>query len=156
MKSILLITFFVLTTTFLCAQNTVSTSGGNAMGNGSVNYSVGQLIVITNKAKIGSVTQGVQQSFELFTLANPELQALTLKAVAYPNPTTSKIILSLSDNTFTKLSFTVFDIQGRALLKGKVNQEKTPILMKNMPSGFYLLKVHQNKKQLKVFKIIKK
>ena len=156
MKLILLITFFLLKITFFCAQKTVSASGGNAVGNGSVNYSIGQLVITTNKAKSGSVTQGVQQSFELFTLVNPGLKALTLKAVAYPNPTTSKIILSLSDNTFTKLTYAVFDIKGKLLLRGKVNENKTPIIMKNMPSGVYLLKVHQNKKQLKIFKIIKK
>jgi hypothetical protein len=155
MKSILLTTLFIISTTIFYSQETVAVSGGNLTGSGSVSYTVGQLIVVTNKAKTGSVAQGVQQSLELFTLVNPELLVLTLKAVTYPNPTKDKIILSLTDNSLHNLSYAMYDIKGRIVAKGTVNKENTSISMTYLATGVYILKIHQNKKQLKVFKIIK-
>ena len=73
----------------------------------------------------------------------------------FPNPTKDKIILSLTDNTLTALSYKIYDVGGRVVKKGKVNQENTSIAMKYVASGVYILKVAQNNKQLKVFKIIK-
>jgi hypothetical protein len=155
MKSILLTTLFILSTSLFYSQKTVTVTGGNIAGNGSVSYTIGQLITATNKAKTGSVAQGVQQSLELFTLVNPELLVLTLKAVTYPNPTKDKIMLSLTDNSLNNLSYAMYDLGGRMVTKGKVNKENTSIHMRYLVTGVYILKVHQNKKQLKVFKIIK-
>lgn len=155
MKSTLLSAFLLFFIQISFSQETTTVSGGNASGVGSVSYTVGQLMVSTNTSTNGSVTSGVQQSFELFTLVNPALKTITLSAITYPNPTKDKIILSLTDNELKSLSYMVHDINGRLVRKGKVNKENTSIEMKDLSSGVYLLKVNQNKKPLKVFKIIK-
>ena len=64
-------------------QETISISGGEAIGSeGSASYSVGKLVYTTIIGN-GSVIQNVQQSIELFTLSTPELTVLTLSKVAY-------------------------------------------------------------------------
>jgi len=74
------------------AQETIPASGGEATGTGgTVSYTIGQLVYTNPTTASGSLNQGIQQSIEFVTLSNPELTALTLKAVTYPNPT---IILS--------------------------------------------------------------
>ena len=139
------------------AQETIPTSGGEATGSGgTVSYSVGQLLSNMNIGSNGTVTQGVQQTIEFVDLSNPELIALTLSAVTYPNPTTDYIVLSLTDATLTDLSYTMFDLQGRLVTKAKVEQEATQIAMKNLAIGVYILKINQNNQELKTFKIIKK
>ena len=139
------------------AQETIPTSGGEATGSGgTVSYSVGQLLSNMNIGSNGTVTQGVQQTIEFVVLSNPELIALTLSAVTYPNPTTDYIVLSLTDATLTDLSYTMFDLQGRLVTKAKVEQEATQIAMKNLAIGVYILKLNQNNQELKTFKIIKK
>jgi|TARA_B110000879_G_scaffold210826_1_gene301829 hypothetical protein len=139
------------------AQETIPTSGGEATGSGgTVSYSVGQLLSNMNIGSNGTVTQGVQQTIEFVVLSNPELIALTLSAVTYPNPTTDYIVLSLTDATLTDLSYTMFDLQGRLVTKAKVEQEATQIAMKNLAIGVYILKINQNNQELKTFKIIKK
>jgi len=155
MKLIILTIFSFLTTSLLHSQAIVAVSGGNATGSGSASYTVGQLIVTTNTGDNGSIAQGIQQSIELFTLSNPELMTVTLKAIMYPNPTKDKIMLSLLDNKLEQLSYSIYDMKGRLLKNKRINEENTSIAMKYMVAGVYLLKVHQNKKQLKVFKIIK-
>jgi hypothetical protein len=138
------------------AQDAIPVSGGEAAGSGgTVSYSVGQLVYTTNTGS-GTVSQGVQQAFEFVVLSNPELIALTLSAVTYPNPTTDYIVLSLTDATLTGLSYMMFDLQGRLVTKAKVEQEATQIAMKNLAIGVYILKVNQNNQELKTFKIIKK
>jgi hypothetical protein len=138
------------------AQDAIPVSGGEAAGSGgTVSYSVGQLMYTTNIGS-GTVSQGVQQTIEFTVLSNPELIALTLSAVTYPNPTTDYIVLSLTDATLTDLSYTMFDLQGRLVTKAKVEQEATQIAMKNLAIGVYILKINQNNQELKTFKIIKK
>ena len=139
------------------AQETIPTSGGEATGSGgTVSYSVGQLLSNMNIGSNCTVTQGVKQTIEFVVLSNPELIALTLSAVTYPNPTTDYIVLSLTDATLTDLSYTMFDLQGRLVTKAKVEQEATQIAMKNLAIGVYILKINQNNQELKTFKIIKK
>ena len=71
------------------AQETIPTSGGEAQSVvGALSDTVGQLVYINPITSVGSLNQGIQQSFEFVTLSNPELTAVTLKAVTYPNPTT--------------------------------------------------------------------
>ncbi len=153
----------ILLTVFLCAshsiysQETIPSSGGDAIGSGgSSSYTVGQLVYTANSDATGTVSQGIQQSIELFVLSNPELTTVNLKAVTYPNPTTDYVVLALTDSSLTNLTFALFDIQGRVISKGLVSQESTNISMRNFASGTYILKVNQNNKELKTFKIIKK
>ena len=139
------------------AQDAISASGGEATGiGGTVSYSVGQLVNNMNIGSNGTETQGVQQTIEFTVLSNPELIALTISAVTYPNPTRDYIVLSLTDATLTDLSYIMFDLQGRLITKGKVEQEATQIAMKNLSIGVYILKVNRHNQELKTFKIIKK
>jgi hypothetical protein len=140
----------------MSSQETIPASGGEANGSGTVSYSVGQLVYTSNTSSNGTITQGVQQSIELFTLSNPELTTLTLNAVTYPNPTTDYVILALTNSKLTDLSYVLYDLQGSAVAKGKVDQDATQIRMQHLEGAVYLLKVNQDNQELKAFKIIKK
>jgi Secretion system C-terminal sorting domain len=89
-------------------------------------------------------------------LSNPELTAVTLSALMYPNPTTDKIILSLKKSDLMDLSYVLYDLNGKTLSSALVQQAETPISMQNLTSGVYILKVNQNNTELKTYKIIKK
>ncbi|TXE15940.1 T9SS type A sorting domain-containing protein [Psychroserpens burtonensis] len=152
-----LVACLLCATQLIYSQQTIPASGGEATGSGGTSsYSVGQLAYSTNTGSNGSITQGVQQSIELFTLSNPELTVLTLTAVTYPNPTTDYIVLALKNSNLTDLSYAMYDLQGRIVSKGIVQQENTAIAMQKLVTGVYVLKVNQNNQALKSFKIIKK
>jgi hypothetical protein len=104
----------------------------------------------------GSVNQGVQQSFELITLSNPELTTVNLTAVTYPNPTSDYVVLAISDANLSDLSYALYDLQGRTVAQGRATQSNTQIAMQSLAKGTYVLKVNQNNQELKTFKIIKK
>ena len=156
MKNITLIMVLFCATQLVNAQETIPVSGGEATGaGGTVSYTIGQLIYTNPTTAAGSLNQGIQQSIEFVTLSNPELTALTLKALTYPNPTTDFIILALKDANLTGLSYTMYDQLGRLVNKGTVATFETKIGMKSLPIGVYILRVQQNNKALKTFKIIK-
>lgn len=139
------------------AQQSVNASGDEFTGvSGSLSYSIGQVVYTTNSEKTGSIAQGVQQAFEIFTLSNLEFTDLRLSVVMYPNPTTDKIILSIRNSDLVDLSYMLYELNGRILSSALVQEYETPIAIQNMPSGVYILKVNQNDTELQTFKIIKK
>jgi hypothetical protein len=157
MKKIILVACLLLSTQLIYAQENIPASGGNATGSGgSSSYSVGQLVYTTNTDTGGTVSQGVQQSFELFTLSNPELTTVNLTAVTYPNPTSDYVVLKITDSTLDNLSYKLIDVNGKAISNGIVTNGDTQINMQQLEMGMYILKVKQNNQELKIFKIIKK
>jgi len=68
-RPILLLATLLLWVGFVQAQESVNASGGNAIGNGgTVAYSVGQVVYTTDTDASGTVSQGVQQAYEIFTV----------------------------------------------------------------------------------------
>ena len=81
----------------LYAQNNTVASGGQANGSGGTSsYSVGQINYSSYTGSSGSVTQGVQQPYEISVVTSIKNIAIDLKAQIYPNPTTDKLILSIN------------------------------------------------------------
>lgn len=150
---LLVILLFIGIANIQC-QEVVVTSGGNTTGDGTVSYSVGQTFVNVNNGN-GSSSEGIQTSIEIFTLSNPEIKTILLEAKAFPNPSKDIVNLTIKNNNFIGSSFVIYNVQGKKLSSGKLTTEITKINIKNYKKGIYFLKVHQNKKELKVFKIIK-
>jgi hypothetical protein len=160
MKPTKFITSFLLCFLFLQlqAQESINPSGGEASGTGgSATYSVGQVFYSTNNGTTGSVSQGVQQAFEISVhTAIEETSGITLLASAYPNPTTDYLILTVDGvfpNTYTAK---LFDINGKIVGSKKVTQAETKIDMRELIQAVYFLKIIHDDKELKTFKIIKK
>jgi hypothetical protein len=142
--------------TGLQAQQSVVTSGGNAAGsNGIVTWSVGQVAYMSIDNSTGSINQGVQQPFEFFTVGINEYKEITLTIDVYPNPTNDNIILKAGTDMSVTLSYCLYDFTGKQLLNKKTSSTETNILLGNLPSAIYYLKVMDNTKELKTFKIIK-
>lgn len=138
------------------AQQSANTSAGNATGTGgTVSYSIGQIDYTSRISIGGSISQGVQQSYEIFILGTENFQSINLTMVVYPNPTTSMVNLKIEDYAIESLTFTLFDIEGRQIQSKKINQAETEIQMENLARATYLLNVLDNNKLLKTFKIIK-
>ena len=153
-KTITLIAFFASFT--LHAQQTIPAAGGDATGSGgSASYSVGQIVYTTHTGSNGSISQGVQQSFEIFTLSNASLSTVNLIATTYPNPTSDYVVLAISDINLTDLSYALYDIQGKPIAKAIISSKDTQIDMHSLSAGTYLLNVNQNNQKLKSFIIIK-
>jgi len=140
------------------AQEAVITAGGEASGGGgSVSYTVGQTVYTTETGTNGnSIAQGVQQPFEIsVVLGIPEAKGINLCVSAYPNPTTDFLTVKVENYETTNLEYQVFDINGKLLQTVKATGTETQIETNNLIPANYFVKVLDNKKEIKVFKIIK-
>lgn len=101
----------------LHAQETISTSGGNAAGSGgTVSYTLGQIVYTTNTGTTGSVSQGVQQLYEISEVTSVD-EGKTMNLSAYPNPTTDYLSLTIESEDLKDLSFQLYDMSGNLLHK---------------------------------------
>ena len=137
------------------AQQATLSSGGMATGSGSVAYSIGQIAYTTATNASGSITQGVQQPIEIYTLGVDDFVNISLIMKAYPNPTQGDLTLEITDLKLENLTFQLIDLQGRSIENRKIANTNETIKMENLPSATYFLKVTNKNKEVKSYKIIK-
>lgn len=151
--SILLVISLGLTK--LNAQEAVTASGGNASGSGgSISYTVGQVVYTSNKSSSGSISQGVQQPYEISIVSGIE-DLLGITLTAFPNPTTNNLTLKIENKEEKQFVASLFDINGKQLSKQVIANSETTIPMEQFSVSTYFLKVFDGKKEIKTFKIIK-
>lgn len=140
------------------AQNTIPATGGNASGSGgSVSYTIGQIACSTLSGTNGTVIQGVQQPYEISVVTAIEsTNAITLECLVYPNPTRGILKLVFESFGYENLRFRLYDINGVLLQDKKVESKETEISVENLSVSVYFLKVINNNKEVKIFKIIKR
>ena len=138
------------------AQESTNASGGDATGSGgTVAYSVGQVVYTTNTGTNGSVAQGVQQSYVISNVGIKET-ALNISLTAFPNPTADNLTLQISDFNNEKLSYQLFDMQGKQFSNGQITAQQTQIDMNSLPAATYFVNiVNQENQKIQSFKIIK-
>ena len=142
--------------TGLQAQEAVTAAGGDATGSGgTVSYTIGQIDYTTNTGTGGTVTQGVQQPYEFFILGIDDKKDISVKLSVYPNPAVSTVNLRIDNQNLENLSFQLYDVNQKLILNQKVSSTETSIPMEKLASATYFLKVSDNKKVVKTFKIIK-
>lgn len=146
---------------FLSAQESINTSGGQANGSGGiVSYSVGQVFYITDIDATGSVAKGVQQPFEITVdMETIGYSNINLNVSVYPNPTSDLLILSINENDytdFTNFNCCIFDINGKLLKTEKILSNETVLNISEYAPSTYFVKVLLNDEVVKVFKTIKK
>jgi hypothetical protein len=139
------------------AQKTIPASGGNASGTGgSVSYTVGQVLYATNTGPDGSVAEGVQQPYEISVVVGiGQAKDINLICTAYPNPATDFLTLEVEIAANENLFFQLYDMMGKLLVSKKLIDIKTTISMADLAPATYFLKVTDNQKIVKTFKIIK-
>ena len=142
----------------LHAQEAVPATGGEALGSGgSASYTVGQIVYTGHTGTNGnSITQGVQQPYEISVVIGiPEAEEINLSVAAYPNPTLDYITLSVDNFEAIKLSYQLYDMNGKLLKNKKISADKTKITTNDLTPAIYFLKVTDNETVIKSFKIIK-
>jgi len=157
-KSFLVITIllFGFGLPVLLAQEVLTTSGGDTTGiGGSVSYTVGQVLYSTNTGTNGSVAEGVQQPYEISVVVGiDQAEGINLICTAYPNPATDLLTLEVEITDNENLFYQLYDMMGKLLVSKKLIDLKTTISMANLAPATYFLKVTDNQKVVKTFKII--
>jgi hypothetical protein len=150
---LLILIFFGLSINLKAQNNTVS-SGGDAEGsNGSISFTVGQVVYTSAEGSNGSVNQGVQQPYDIDIITGIELEEI--KLTLYPNPTLGQFNLSIADSRVSEYSIQLFDVAGRLLLSKKQLLELNPISLEQYATGAYTLSVFKKDELVKSFRIVR-
>ena len=137
------------------SHQVLSASGGDATGSGgSVAYSVGQIVYTTSTGTTGSVAQGVEQAYEIYSVGIKET-TLNISLSVFPNPTSDFLTLKVEDYNNETLSFDLLDEQGKLVLNEQITNQETQVAMSTLARGSYFINIVQANKQIQTFKIIK-
>ena len=144
--------------TTLQAQNSIPATGGNATGTGgTVSYTIGQVAYTPISGTTGNIIQGVQVPYEISVLTGIEkASGIILEMSVYPNPADSYVTLKVEKYDTDNLKYILYDMNGMRFHEEKVEGNETQIQLGYILPGTYLLKIVDNKKEIKIFKIIKK
>ena len=161
MKMIIQAFFSIMLVYFLCsadlyAQESTNTAGGNANGlGGTVSYSIGQVAFSTISNNNVSLSQGVQQAYEIYNIGINETSTNITLGI-FPNPTSDFVILEVGCFSNQKLTYQLLDANNREVNRNQISSYQTLIPMENHKNGTYFLNVsNEFKKPLQTFKIIK-
>ncbi len=137
------------------SHQVLSASGGDATGSGgSVAYSVGQIVYTAHLGTTGSVAQGVEQAYEIYSVGIKET-ALNISLSIFPNPTSDFLILKVEDYNNEALSYNLIDEQGKLILSEQITNQNTQLEMSTLARGSYFINIVQTNKKIQTFKIIK-
>lgn len=158
MKEIMFMIVLLPLTFTVVAQSAFVPMGGTSVGSaGSVTYSLGQVAVQSVTGGDKSVTEGVQQPYEIQTVGVDNYEGVELDAMAYPNPTQDFLNLRISNYEIPEegLIARLYDVNGRLLKEKLVTGPETRIDMGTYASSSYQLVVTDGKRRLKTFKVVK-
>ncbi|UHO36683.1 T9SS type A sorting domain-containing protein [Chryseobacterium capnotolerans] len=122
---------------------------------GSVAASVGQSFYENITSSVGSVTAGVQQSYEIIPTLGVDITEINLSLAVFPNPTTDILNLKVGFKDYNKYRYDLFDSSGKLLTSQPITQAQTQITMTSYPASIYLLKISKEGATIKIFKVLK-
>jgi hypothetical protein len=142
------------------SPNSLNSGGVNStQTNGSLNSTVGELVVLTFVDSQGNtINGGFFAGATLITVNIQEPDASLLSVNVFPNPTTDLINIKINHTSLANLFLTVSDMQGKEVFQGKFAgvSNLIGINASSFAAGNYILSLQDSdRKSLGVYKIIK-
>ena len=139
----------------MLAQSGPVASGGQASGTGgTVSFSIGQVDYITCTGTGGTITEGLQQPYEIFVITGIEEESIQLAVSIYPNPTRDQVTLTVG-NMQEAMSYQLYDLLGNLVCSSNITSTNTSIDMNGLAMATYFIKVLTGNTEIKTFRIIK-
>ena len=136
-------------------------SGGTKMtqANGSLSFTVGELVVLSQIDRDGNtLSGGFTAGATLITASIRETDAAVLDVKVYPNPTTELVNIQINHSTIDQVVVTITDLQGKEVYSGKYAGISNVIGINtaSYATGTYVLSLKNlNNQVLGTYKIIK-
>jgi hypothetical protein len=142
------------------APQSVNSSGSKmTQANGSLSFTVGELLVLSQTDSQGNTLGGgFTAGATLTTVSIQETDAAVLDVKVYPNPTTELINIQIKHSTLDQVVVTITDLQGKEVYNGKYVGISNVIGINtaSYATGTYMLSLKNlNNQVLGTYKIIK-
>lgn len=153
----IMLILLLITQVGIYSQEAVPASGGNVSDiGGTVSFTVGEVVYTKISNNNGIVSQGVQQPYEIFTVGIEDGINENISLSVFPNPSDNELNLQVDDSDFSKYSYQLSDLLGKVLDSQNISTNRTLLNLTDNPSAPYFVKVIQENKVVKIFKIIKR
>lgn len=150
--------FIALTSLFnltLFGQDAISTSGANrTTSSGSISFTVGQLNYVHLKNSGGSISQGVQHAYKVYTTNIKDIKLVNYVSL-YPNPSSDQVFIDVKGNQLQNGTFKFIDNGGKLIKEGLINQDITVLDLKEFPTATYFIKIFESQTEIETFKLVK-
>ena len=155
LKLLLLFYLFGMGFLYLNAQSVISSAGGNFNNDKAmIQWTLGENTVETINNNDHVLTQGYNQpTIEVKALATNDKNDFNCNV--YPNPTNDYLVIDLKYKEVANTSFELLNPDGKRILQDELSQTLNYLSLKNIPAGYYLLKIHDQNQKSQIFKIIK-
>ena len=131
-------------------------SAGTKMtqANGSLSYTVGELVALTfvdsngNTLGSGFPSGSTTSTISVVTILEPRAEWFDVKV--YPNPTSDLLTFTIPDIEIPKLTLEATDISGRKILTKEFTDGSASLNINtaSWPSGMYIINLKKNNNQL--------
>jgi len=155
MKWMFLLVFLLVSVTVSAQEAFVVTGDDLTTGFGTVNYTVGQLIVKSDSTKNGTMRHGIQIPIELFKIPVGIDEISEIHAEAFPNPTFDHVKIIIPEKYHGPFTVTLMDIKGGILEKYQMNSNEMLLSLMQHSLGTYTIVISQQSKTISSFSIIK-
>ncbi len=150
---------FVLSFVFRSNAQSVVASAGIEVKNAnfSLNFTIGEPVVLTLQNTTIKLTQGFQQNiYSIATGIRPNSLDASIKI--FPNPTADRLQVELSKPNMDEFSVTLFDMNGSIISESKLGRDiqLQNIDVAGLASGTYFLQIaNAAKAQMNTYKVEK-
>jgi phosphoribulokinase len=134
------------------SQEVVSTQGETySSPNAIIDFTVGEVVINTVSDGTNNITQGFHQTN--WNFVGLENHTPSFEAIIFPNPTSE--VLNIRASAFENVTYTLYDAQGKLIVKDKLTAEQTLIPVSQLATGSYSITLNNPTQNLKTFKLIK-
>ena len=144
---------FILIGEKLISQQGVFAGGGNIKaGEGSVSYTVGQVVDGSITYSGYTIYEGVQQPYEIFIISSTK--ETDIKISLSPNPALDYVVLK-TDKLLDNMSLRLFSADGKEVLFQPIEKDETTISLDTLKGAAYFLVVYVDSYQIKSYTLLK-
>jgi len=111
-------------------------------------------VVTTFTGSEAILTQGFHQGIMHIT-AVESIELPAIEVSVFPNPATDIVKLKILQKEPGNYSYSVFDLSGKNLINMNFTNSETEISLGFLIPSTYLMKIYDEKRELKTFKIVK-
>lgn len=145
---------FLMKSVIVMSQNNFVGAAHIAINdNAQISYSIGQTFVNRLDNNSQFITEGVQQSFEFYTLSNPEVVKLSI--TIFPNPTALVLNVNFNDTLKLPIQYRLLDVNGKLIFQGVFTNLDNKINLKGNLAMYYL-NLYKKGQFIKSIKVLKK
>lgn len=163
MKTLLAYLFVIfLSTPFVQGQDAyqrvLASAGGTAIGsNGSLEWTLGEVVIGDLKSDTYVITQGFHQTrLSQLVLGTENLTIFNIQASIYPNPTRDLLHITIDAEETNPKIIELIDVSGKRMLYRLESGNQIEINMVTLPHGIYFLQIiDESENLIGRFKVIK-